>query len=224
MPVDHPAFAAEFVEVAAGSRGPRRRTRVTALIGEAVRRPFDLAADPPLRVSVFTVAPDEHVLLSVFHHIAVDEWSIRPYAHDLAAAYAARRAGHAPEWAALPVQYADFTLWQRDLLGDPADPASRYTRQLAYWKDELSGIPQEIALPSDRPRPTRATYRGGTVETVLDVAVADRLRGIARSAGASSFMMMQSAVALLLHRMGAERRHSPRQSGRGPRSRRNSRG
>ncbi|WP_345675539.1 amino acid adenylation domain-containing protein [Yinghuangia aomiensis] len=202
VPVDHPAFEAEFVEVAAGSRA-EAETRVTALISEAVRRPFDLAADPPLRVSVFTVAPDEHVLLSVFHHIVVDEWSIRPYAHDLAAAYGARRAGRAPEWAALPVQYADFTLWQRDLLGDPADPASRYNRQLAYWRNELSGIPQEIALPSDRPRPTRATYRGGTVETLLDTAVADRLRGIARSAGASSFMVMQSAVALLLHRMGA---------------------
>ncbi|WP_436775398.1 condensation domain-containing protein, partial [Yinghuangia sp. YIM S09857] len=215
---DHPAFGVEFVSVSAVAGAgtgtasttdstdadrAAAETRVAALVAEAVRRPFDLAADPPLRVSVFTVAPEEHVLLAVFHHIAVDEWSIRPFAHDLAAAYTARHAGRAPDWDDLPVQYADFTLWQRDLLGDPDDADSVHTRQLAYWREELAGLPQEIALPADRPRPTMATYRGGTVETLLPAEAADRLRGIARAAGASSFMVFQSAVALLLHRLGA---------------------
>ncbi|NUU21452.1 MAG: AMP-binding protein, partial [Streptomycetaceae bacterium] len=201
VPVEHAAFDVEFIDVRA--LGGDAEARLAAAVADAVRRPFDLAADPPLRVWLFTLAPDEHVLLSVFHHIAVDEWSIRPYAHDLAAAYAARVEGRTPAWRPLPVQYADFTLWQRELLGDPADPTSVQARQLAYWRDELAGIPEEIVLPADRPRPTMATYRGGTVETVLPAEIADRLRGIARASGASSFMVLQSAVALLLHRLGA---------------------
>ncbi len=125
----------------------------------AIERPFDLRAELPLRIAVRRVAADEHVVAIVLHHITTDEWSDAPFLGDLAAAYAARRAGAAPQWAPLPVQYADYTLWQRELLGDSDDPDALGARQLAYWVDALRDLPDELALPADRPRPALATHR-----------------------------------------------------------------
>ena len=170
---------------------------------EVIARPFDLSRDIPLRVAVFPEGDGEHLLLAVFHHIAFDEWSFGPFARDVAEAYAARLGGEAPAWEAPPVQYADYTLWQRDLLGDPLDPGSLHARQLAYWAQVLSGIPDEIPLPVDRPRPPTVGQRGATRITDLPPALVDRLRGLARRHGATMFMVGQAAVAALLHRMGA---------------------
>ncbi|MFI6584453.1 amino acid adenylation domain-containing protein [Embleya sp. NPDC050493] len=200
---EHARAVVEFVDLAAAEPVGRAEESLAGLVAEATRRPFDLATELPLRTTVFRVGPDEHVLLAVFHHIAIDEWSIRPFAQDLAAAYTARAAGHAPAWEPLPLQYADYTLWQRDLLGDPADPACRYARQLAYWKTALAGLPEEPGLPTDRPRPTVAGYRGGTVERLIPAELANRVRAVASAAGASAFMLYQAAVATLLHRLGA---------------------
>src|SRR5699024_6728595 len=96
--------------------------------------------DLPIRAAVVTPtdeAPDERVVVIVLHHITTDEWSDRPFRRDLTEAYLARVAGRAPAWAPLAVQYADFTLWQRSLLGDPADPTSRHVRQLEHWRRVL---------------------------------------------------------------------------------------
>ncbi|MFB7509660.1 non-ribosomal peptide synthetase, partial [Streptomyces broussonetiae] len=106
-------------------------SRLAERLAEAARRGFDLAAEPPLRAELYALAPDRHVLLVVVHHIAADGWSTGPLTDDLAAAYAARCRGEEPQWAPLPVQYADYTCWQRDLLGDTADPDSLFARQLA---------------------------------------------------------------------------------------------
>ncbi|CQR60117.1 Dimodular nonribosomal peptide synthase [Streptomyces leeuwenhoekii] len=104
---------------------------IDEMLRAAAGHAFDLAAELPLRATLFVVRPDEHVLLLLLHHIAGDGWSMAPLSRDLAAAYEARRRGRAPEWEPLPVQYAEYTLWQRDVLGDPDDPGSRYARQLA---------------------------------------------------------------------------------------------
>src|SRR5207245_1435554 len=104
--------------------------------------------------------PQRHVLLLLLHHIAVDGWSLGPLMRDLARAYAARRRGAAPAFAELPVQYADYTLWQRGLLGDEADPDSPLARQLGFWRAALAEMPEELDLPTDRPRPPEASYRG----------------------------------------------------------------
>ncbi len=170
---------------------------------EFIARPFDLSADLPLRVAVFPEGEREHLLLAVFHHIAFDEWSFGPFARDVAEAYTARLDGRAPAWEPPPVQYADHALWQRELLGDPLDPGSVHARQLDHWARALAGIPEEIPLPVDRPRPGTVGQRGATLTADLPAGLTGRLRRVARDAGASMFMVCQAAVAALLHRTGA---------------------
>ncbi len=176
---------------------------VPALVAAAVGRPFDLATEIPVRATVIRVGEGEQVLALVLHHIATDEWSDRPLLRDLMVAYAARVQGAAPEWAPLPVQYADFTLWQRALLGEPSDADSLITRQLDYWHGVLDGAPEELALPADRTRPARPSFAGGAIELDLDVATTRALRTLARAHGASMFMVLHAASAALLQRLGA---------------------
>ncbi|GAA4800941.1 hypothetical protein GCM10023200_42210 [Actinomycetospora chlora] len=173
------------------------------LVEAEVARPFDLARRPPLRATLVELPGDEHLLVLVLHHIATDEWSDGPLFADLAAAYAARRAGEEPAFAPLPVTYADYALWQADLLGDPADTDSAAARQVMFWAGALAGAPEELALPTDRPRPAAPTFTGGTVALTLEPAVAEGLRALARDRGASTFMVLQAAVAVLLARLGA---------------------
>ena len=106
---------------------------------------FDLATEIPLRARLFRVAEDEHVLVGVVHHIAADGWSITPLVRDLGVAYASRCAGRAPGWAELPVQYVDYTLWQRAQFGDLDDSDSPIAAQLAYWEHALAGMPERLA-------------------------------------------------------------------------------
>ncbi|MFE6505054.1 non-ribosomal peptide synthase/polyketide synthase, partial [Kitasatospora sp. NPDC057738] len=172
-------------------------------LAEFARRPFDLTAEAPLRAELFAVAPGEHVLLLVMHHIAGDGWSTGPLARDLAEAYAARSEGRAPGWSDLPVQYADYTLWQRDLLGDATDPQSRFTEQLDYWKRQLSDLPELLRLPADRPRPPVAGWHGDHVGLELSPELHAALTELARNTGASLFMVLQAALAALYTRLGA---------------------
>ncbi|MFV2179873.1 condensation domain-containing protein, partial [Actinomadura sp. LOL_011] len=172
-----------------------------ALFMDAARG-FDLAAEPPLRAHLYRLGGDEHLLMLVLHHIAGDGWSMAPLARDVITAYLARRDGLAPEWAALPVQYADYALWQRDLFGSESDPESLISRQIAYWKDALAGLPDQIRLPHDRPRPERASYRGGQVPFELPADLAADLRALARDHQVSVFMVLQAALAALLTRLG----------------------
>ncbi|ROO89636.1 non-ribosomal peptide synthase protein (TIGR01720 family)/amino acid adenylation domain-containing protein [Actinocorallia herbida] len=172
-----------------------------ALLAEAAGRGFDIAAEPPLRAHLFRLSPTEHVALLVLHHIAGDGWSLAPLARDVVTAYAARAGGAEPGLRPLPVQYADYTLWQQELLGADDDPASLTARQLAYWTEALAGLPEELPLPADRPRPEQATYRGGTLRFTLPARLHAALSAFARETRTSEFMVARAAFAALLSRL-----------------------
>ncbi|GAB7184178.1 amino acid adenylation domain-containing protein [Kitasatospora sp. Ki12] len=170
---------------------------------EESNRAFRLTTEPALRARLFRLAPDEHVLLLVVHHVACDGWSLEPLLDDLAEAYAARRTGSAPAWPPLPVQYADFTLWQRELLGAEDDPASRLTQQTEYWRQALAGVPDQLALPFDRPRSGTVSLRGGEVAVEVGPTLHAALAAVARAHDCTVFMALQAAVGVVLSRSGA---------------------
>ncbi|MFG1796632.1 amino acid adenylation domain-containing protein [Nocardia sp. NPDC049149] len=187
-------------------------------VDEAVRRfaapGFDLAGMVPMRAALISVSPegdqgvqnpaevsDEHVLVLVVHHIAMDGWSLQPMAVDVATAYRAACAGRSPEWDELAIQYADYTLWQQDTLGAESDAESVLSRQLDYWRGALDGIPELLTVPADRRRPPVPSYQGGLVECTVDPFTHKELRTVATSNNVSMFMVLHAALAVLLHRM-----------------------
>ncbi|MFJ3232907.1 amino acid adenylation domain-containing protein [Streptomyces sp. NPDC086787] len=166
------------------------------------RRPFDLATGIPVRAALFRVGEHDAVLLLPLHHIAADGWSLGPLAEDLTAAYTARCDGRRPHWTPLPVQYADYTLWQRELLGGD-EPHSLYRRQLDYWTEQLTGLPESLELPTDRARPAVASFDGDVLPVELDETLTENIRQLALRTGATMSMVLQAVLAGLLSRLGA---------------------
>ena len=155
-------------------------------ISAATQRGFDLSREPPLRAYLFALGKSEHVLLLLLHHIAGDGWSLAPLARDLGCGYAARCRGDAAELPKLPVQYADYTLWQHKVLGDERDAESAIARQLAFWTEALRNLPDQIDLPTDRPRPAVASYRGESVPLELGADLHRGLVELVRQSGPAS--------------------------------------
>ncbi|WP_280256486.1 non-ribosomal peptide synthetase, partial [Nocardia abscessus] len=172
---------------------------------------FDVTTEVPMKVALFQIAgegaptgPDgsvDYVLAMVVHHISGDGSSVGPLTRDLMIAYAARAAGEAPNWAPLRVQYADYSIWQRELLGDEDDPESLAAKQVAYWKQALAELPDQLDLPSDRPRPAVQSFAGGKVELRVDAQTHQALIELARAEGATLFMVVHTALAVLLARL-----------------------
>ncbi|MGW4633967.1 amino acid adenylation domain-containing protein [Nocardia sp. NPDC004415] len=220
-----PAAAPEFevVEVA--------ESEVTEAIAAAALTGFDVTARPPVRVRVLVLsasrpagpeavaerdhaghsdaapssAATEHVVVCVVHHIAADGFSFAPLTRDLLTAYAERRGGGAPQWPPLPVQYADYTLWQRELLGAEHDPRALLAAQVAFWRSTLADLPEQLDLPADRPRPAVASRRGATMNIQVPASVHAGLAALAREHNATLFMVVHTALALLLARLSGTR-------------------
>ncbi|WP_458732188.1 non-ribosomal peptide synthetase DhbF [Bacillus subtilis] len=172
-------------------------------LAEAVRYSFDLAAEPAFRAELFVIGPDEYVLLLLVHHIVGDGWSLTLLTRDLGTAYAARCHGRSPEWAPLAVQYADYALWQQELLGNEDDPNSLIAGQLAFWKETLKNLPDQLELPTDYSRPAEPSHDGDTIHFRIEPEFHERLQELARANRVSLFMVLQSGLAALLTRLGA---------------------
>ncbi|MTD55765.1 non-ribosomal peptide synthetase [Amycolatopsis pithecellobii] len=149
---------------------------------------FRLDEELPIRYDLRRIGEREYEFTLVVHHIAADEWSARPLLRDLGLAYAARVQGKAPDWPPLPVQYADYTLWQRENARDDKE----------FWLQQLDGLPEELPLPTDRPRPRTPSGQAGSVRLPLPDT-----RQLARKLGVTDLMIGQAVVAVLLHRLGA---------------------
>ncbi|MCB5168285.1 amino acid adenylation domain-containing protein [Streptomyces bambusae] len=171
-------------------------------IDEAVSHGFDLEGELPFRAHLLRAAADEHVLVMVVHHIASDGSSSAPMMRDLISSYAARKEGLAPQWEPLPVQYKEYALWQREVLGEVTDPGSLAAQQVEYWRKELDGVPQPLSLPTDRPRPAEADSHGETIGLSVGADTAAGLQKIADERGASMSMVLQAALAVLLRKLG----------------------
>ncbi|WP_169588536.1 non-ribosomal peptide synthase/polyketide synthase [Antrihabitans stalactiti] len=164
---------------------------------------FDVTTSIPLRGKLFDVGDDRHVLVLVVHHIIADGASTIPLARDIALAYTARAAGAAPAFDPLSVQYADYALWQRELLGTLDEPTSTAAQQLSYWTATLADLPAVLELPTDRRRPATASYRGRRTEFTISRDLTAGIGTLARQFGATTFMVLHSALAVLLSRLAA---------------------
>ncbi|WP_405710304.1 amino acid adenylation domain-containing protein [Streptomyces sp. NBC_00046] len=182
---------------------PADAATLPGVLAEESAQVFHLAVDLPIRARLITLGEQEHVLLIVMHHIVSDGGSTAPLLRDLATAYEARARGAVPGWEPLPVQYADYTLWQQELLGEGDDPESAGSRQLDFWRKALAELPEEATLPADRPRPASASYIGATCDVHLPAEIHIGLTHLARESGATLFMAVQAAVATALSRSGA---------------------
>ncbi|MFE1593319.1 amino acid adenylation domain-containing protein [Nocardia sp. NPDC058705] len=184
---------------------PLREDELPGWLSVSASAGFDVAAAVPLRVELAELGPDDHVLAVVVHHIAADGASTAPFVRDLLTAYLARAAGSAPQFSPLAAQYADYALWQRELLGDSKDPESLAAQQHKYWRETLAGIPDRLDLPADRQRPTEATGRGAVFTFDLGQSLHTRLEALGQASGASPFMVVHAAFAMLLaHLSGTE--------------------
>ncbi|MCJ0905775.1 amino acid adenylation domain-containing protein, partial [Rhodococcus sp. ARC_M6] len=180
---------------------PQVCSDVEASIAEFASEGFDVSKTVPVRGVLFRTRPDEHVLMLVVHHISADGASLAPLARDLAIAYDARVQEKSPDWNPLAVHYADFSLWQTEVLGSDQDPDSIMSAQLEYWKSALSDLPGPIDLPLDRPRPRDRSLQGGIVKFSVSPALHRDLLALARQHNSTLFMVMHAALVVLAARL-----------------------
>jgi amino acid adenylation domain-containing protein len=181
------------VEDLSGLGEADREAAVERRAGEEARRPFDLSAGPLFRAGLLRLGIEEHVLLLTMHHIVSDGWSSGVLFGEMSALYGAYREGRESPLPELPVQYADYAVWQREQLAGEA-----LERHLSYWRERLTGAPELLELPTDHPRPAVRTYRGAAVPMALSPELLERLQALGRSEGATLYMTVLGAFQVLL--------------------------
>ncbi|MEV6561062.1 amino acid adenylation domain-containing protein [Nocardia sp. NPDC051756] len=199
LSIGDPRAVAEFVVE------PATEAELPGLVAAVVTEGFDVTLAPPVRVRLLELSETEHVLVCVVHHIAGDGFSMGPLTRDLMAAYLDRMRGGAPEWPPLEVQYADYAIWQREILGAEDDPESVLAKQIDYWRTELAALPEQLELPADRPRPAVASNHGATLAFEIGPDVHGALSRLAHNHNSTLFMVVHAALAVLLARLSGTR-------------------
>ncbi|WP_338877747.1 pyoverdine non-ribosomal peptide synthetase PvdD [Pseudomonas aeruginosa] len=179
--------------------GPLEEGALARQVETTIARPFDLERGPLLRVSLLRLAEDDHVLVLVQHHIVSDGWSMQVMVEELVQLYAAYSRGLELALPALPIQYADYALWQRSWM-----EAGEKERQLAYWTGLLGGEQPVLELPFDRPRPVRQSHRGAQFILELDIDLSQALRRVAQQEGATAFALLLASFQALLYRYSGQ--------------------
>ncbi|ATB48289.1 non-ribosomal peptide synthetase [Corallococcus macrosporus] len=198
--VIHPAgaFRLAFEDLGAWPTESREAELQARTAREALR-PFDLRNGPLLRATVTRLSPASHTLLLVLHHIISDGWSLGVLVREVGALYTAFQEGRPPALPPMPVQYADFSVWQRRWLQGDALEA-----QLAWWRKQLSGAPPYLELPTDKPRPVTLSHQGAAVPVRLSRSLSDGVTALAQAEGATPFMVLLAAFQLLLSRYAGQ--------------------
>jgi amino acid adenylation domain-containing protein len=174
---------------------PEPETEAEKIAADEIRRPFDLSRDQLLRASLIRISADDHVLVLTMHHIAADGWSLAILFRELTALYDAFANEKPSPLSALPIQYADFAVWQRQWLhGEITE------KLINYWKTQLAGAPLVLELPTDKPRPSAQSFRGAYERATLSPDLSSSLKQLSRSEGATLFMTCLAAFELLLSR------------------------
>jgi hypothetical protein len=177
-----------------GLPGPEREASVLRIAVEQFRRPFELVRAPLMRASLLRLGREEHVLCMTMHHLIMDGWSVGVLFEELAAFYAAACSGARAGLPELPIQYADFAMWQRSSMD-----GARLDRELAYWKAQLLGAPPVLELPNDQPRPAAQTYNGASRTFLLPAALQKELREMAARERVTMFMLLLAGFQVVLH-------------------------
>jgi len=181
------------------SSAEKKEATVARLAAEEGCKPFNLAEGPLLRVKLLRLAADDHVLLINMHHIVSDGWSIKVLIRELGELYEACANGREAMLPELPIQYADFAVWQRNWL-----QGERLEEQLSYWKAQLAGAPPLLELPTDRPRPAFKTFHGADLYLSLSKKLSEAITRLSRREGATLFMTLFSAFVTLLYRYSGQ--------------------
>lgn len=189
----------ELVDLTTGAPEVDRSAEAVRLMWQEARRPFDLAQGPLLRALLVRAGETEHYLSLCLHHIISDAWSLGVLFRELSIGYEALREGREPQLAPLPAQYADFAVWQRDKLSGDG-----LRESMDYWLDHLRGAPALLTLPTDRPRPAVAAYRGAVHYFNLPTPVVKRLTDVSQAHGATPFMVLLAGFAALLSRYSGQ--------------------
>ncbi|HJP95210.1 MAG TPA: amino acid adenylation domain-containing protein [Pyrinomonadaceae bacterium] len=178
----------------------KKEATAARLAAEEARKPFNLAEGPLLRVKLLRLTEDDHVLLITMHHIISDGWSIKVLIREIGALYESYAHGQPAVLPDLPIQYADFAVWQRDWL-----QGERLEEQLSYWREQLANAPPLFELPTDRPRPTFKTFHGANLPLTFSKKLSEEIAQLGRREGATLFMTLLSAFSTLLYRYSGQR-------------------
>ncbi|MCD9461245.1 non-ribosomal peptide synthetase, partial [Marinibactrum halimedae] len=198
--VAQPNFTLEFVDLSDCSDDILRREDAKQRCQAEATTPFDLATGPLLRVKLLKLTPHEHVLMLTMHHIISDGWSSGVMMNEFSQIMQCLQAGREPALAPLPIQYLDYSVWQRQLL----DEEGLLTKQLAYWQDKLAGVPELFEVATDYPRPVTQSVEGDSHTFRLEAKLAEQLKTLSEQQDSTLFMILLAVFNVLLYRYSGQ--------------------